>query len=137
MASKMDFQTARQHAIAAFNEFHPPATVPDWFDDAITIGGTKDDAGNWTIAFTLCPKQPKPDGWYLKRINDRNVMVNRNPNTGEERVVISWTSTIAPVTAFSVRVLSASGQCTVLQDCDVDTLDPGAFDWWVQPEPAS
>ncbi|WP_312319893.1 hypothetical protein [Stenotrophomonas sp.] len=124
----MEFEVAQRHAVAAFNELHSPATVPCWFDDAITIGGTKDPLGNWTIAFTLCPKQPLPDGWYWKHIGGRRVMVSRKPDTGEERVVLSWTPSIPPITVFSVRIMDATGQCTVLQDCDVRALDSGAFE---------
>jgi hypothetical protein len=126
-AAKMDFETAAAFVLEHFFTSHPKASLPEWFADCATLGGTKDAQMRWILNFTVVPKlQLQADEFWEER-NGKSVLAKLDPKTGQKRIVIHRKANEV-VVIFQAIVDPETGQVTVLIDSDLSAMDGSIYE---------
>ena len=124
---KLNQETAAELFFEKFFELHPKGTVPKWFREYSSYSAGVKRNGDWEMQFTVFPLEELHDHETLERDTvGRNVLVRKNPKTGEKGYLISRSNNSA-ITIFQVIVKSdgTSPRVTInrdLSELDVDKL---------------
>jgi hypothetical protein len=126
--STMNFETAKVLAVAKFLELHPEASLPDWFDPSVTIGGMKNEEGEWQIDFSLSGRIELRDGEFWEKRHSKNILMRVDKKTGEKRVVINRISEEPSVVVFRVIIDVITSRVFVDSDTDISSLDGNLYE---------
>ncbi|MFV0673316.1 hypothetical protein [Variovorax sp. tm] len=127
-SSQMSFDDAISLTGREFLSRHPQATWPDWLDECVTRGGTRDSNGRWVVSYTIAYKEPLKPGEYWDNIQGRRVLCKTNPKTGSAQVIIHRRASAPPFVLFEVAIDARSGEATVLVDTDLSGLNRDDFE---------
>ncbi len=121
--SKMSFDEALGIFLDKFIELHQKGTLPRWFKNCTTYGGTKDNNKCWRLAFTAVPKYLLKENECWDTASDgRRALVEIDPVSGEKKYIISNTATEV-ITLFEVVVNPLTSAISIVTDLDLSSID--------------
>jgi len=123
MNNKFDNENKSNILDIAMREFetrHPRESWPEWFTKCMIIRGYESN-NNRLIKITLRHKIQLKPNQYWKEIRGHRVLVNTDPITGKERIVICGGPEVDVEVIFEIDI--ASGFTKIITDTDIDLLD--------------
>lgn len=118
-----DYLIASALAAEKFREIHPEEQHPPWLKHYIRVRGNRTPERNWIITAVVMHQVQLEPHQHWEWIRDVLTIIEVDPETGKEYVMISGGPPTETDTVFEAEVNSESGEVTVLVDIDLDTLD--------------
>ena len=107
-----------------FEKRHPEEEQPEWLKKYMLTTGRKTGSKKWTMRKILFYKeQLGPNQYWEKSLKGNPVLVEKDPETGKEFVVLKSGSPENIKVLFEVEVDVSDGTARVCTDIDISTLD--------------
>lgn len=116
-------------ACEIFEQMYPQQKQPTWLKYCMAMRITKNSSKNWVVKMILRPKYQLQPNMHLAWQDDGfPMMVDVEPNTGKESIVICCGPYPDDVVFFEVEVDSITNSTTILVDCDPNSLDGDLYE---------
>ena len=106
-----------------FEEKHPRESWPEWLTKCMRVSGTKSPNNKWLVKMTVLPKVQLKPNQHWEEINGNRVLVNTDPITAEERIVICGGPAVDVEVLFMAEVDHVNGSAKVITDANLELLD--------------
>jgi hypothetical protein len=122
---------AKELGTTKFQKLHPISRWPDWMHTLPLWGMTPVDGKNkWKYSITVPVGKPLESNERWKKLEDGStIMIAKDPNTGEERVVIGKEADYN-ITIFEALVNVENNKIDVSIDNDPASVKIPPEAWW-------
>ena len=111
-----------------FEKRHPEEEQPEWLKKYMLTTGRKTGSKKWTMRKILFYKeQLGPNQYWEKSLEGNPVLVEKDPETGKEFVVLKSGSPENIKVLFEVEVDVSDGTARVCTDIDISALDENEY----------
>lgn len=125
--NNQDYEKALALVSEAFFNRYPKFELPAWFNNCVTVGGSKNQQQQWVISYSVVPFLPLKENQHWEEIRGGKVVVEVDPSTGKRAILISRDGP-APIVLFEAAVDPIISTITVFVDIDPFKLDGSAFE---------
>lgn len=114
----------------AWKEFESRhSSLPEWLNKCIRISGSKNSKNKWLIKLSVLPKIKLQPNQHVEEINGNSVLVNTNPLTGEERIVICGGPSVDIEILFQIEVDIFNNSTAIITDTELGLLDGTKYEF--------
>ncbi|UOD33113.1 hypothetical protein INH39_16600 [Massilia violaceinigra] len=118
----MDFDRAAVIAAAEYLVRHPAETLPSWFNECVTMSGTKTGDNKWNIMYSVHSIFELGPNQHWEEISGRRVLVEVDQKTMKSKFFISWHGP-DPIEFFKISISKTDESAQVLLDGDISHMD--------------
>jgi hypothetical protein len=115
------FAKARLIAMEKFLELHPRNEWPNWVTRCVNTSARIGKDRRWTVFLSVVRKEPLGPNERWTVINGKRRVVEKDPSTGEERVVISR-APLETTTIFEAVIDLETLHAEVVKDVPLPTI---------------
>ncbi|NIA00503.1 hypothetical protein [Massilia sp. CCM 8734] len=123
----MDFDRAVVIAAAEYLIRHPASTLPEWFNECVTVQGSPTKENQWRITYSLLPIFELGPNQHWEDMSGRRVLVQVDPKTMKSSFFIHWHGA-PPIEFFKIVISKIDESAEVILDNDISHIDVATLD---------